>query len=179
MSPPAAPHHMVAMPPKFPKMFPSCLIYQNSELTKEVVRTDPYRWQLHYQICYSSWHFDLLSPQQQSFWYAWTLSSWNPLSTHSHFSTHKVFKVNLKLAAIEDFLTYCITVWYVCSFASDRKALQRLVNTSEIATGWPLPPLEDFTTSRYLSCAKNIIKDYNSPLIPLLLNAGLWQTFLP
>lgn len=64
---------------------------------------------------------------------------------------------------VESVLSYCITVWYVGCSAADKKALQRLIRTAEKITGYPLPSLENFAISHYLSRAKNIVKDPSHP----------------
>ena len=58
----------------------------------------------------------------------------------------------------ESILTGCITAWYSNCSASDRKALQRVVNTAQYITGAKLPAIQDLYTRRCQRKALEIVK---------------------
>ena len=58
----------------------------------------------------------------------------------------------------ESLLTYCITVWYANCSEADRRALQRVINTSQKVI-LSLPSLEDTFRSRCLHRASSVLKD--------------------
>ncbi len=66
-------------------------------------------------------------------------------------------------SAIESVLTYCLTVWYGGCSGADKKALQRVIKNAQNIIGCPLPLLLDIANTRYLSRAKNIVKDFSHP----------------
>ena len=49
---------------------------------------------------------------------------------------------------IESIVTSCITAWYGNCSASDRKALQRVVQTAQYINGDKLPAIQDLYTRR-------------------------------
>jgi hypothetical protein len=53
--------------------------------------------------------------------------------------------------------------WYDNCSASDRKALQRVVRTTQYITGAKLPAIQDLYTRRYQRKALNIVKDSSHP----------------
>ena len=59
---------------------------------------------------------------------------------------------------IENILTACITTWYGNCSASDRKALQRVVCTSQYITGAKLPAIQNLYTGRVRGRAKKLSK---------------------
>jgi hypothetical protein len=61
---------------------------------------------------------------------------------------------------IESILTGCITDWYGNCWASDRKALQRVVQTTQYITGAKLPAIQDLYTRQ---CQKNALKMVKHP----------------
>ena len=67
--------------------------------------------------------------------------------------------VNFYRCTIESILTSCISVWYGNCSAADRKALQRLVKTTQHITGAQLPTIQDIYHKRCLGRVRNIIKD--------------------
>ncbi|XP_054650702.1 uncharacterized protein LOC129191401 [Dunckerocampus dactyliophorus] len=64
---------------------------------------------------------------------------------------------------IESVLTASITVWYGNCTTRDRKALQRVIKTSQNIVGAALPSLQDIYTSRVLRRTHNLIKDSTHP----------------
>ncbi len=64
---------------------------------------------------------------------------------------------------IESMLTSCITVWYGNCSATDRKTLQRTVNTAAKIIGVPLPSILDIFLTRCSSKANSIMKDPTHP----------------
>ncbi|KAI5619386.1 gastrula zinc finger protein XlCGF28.1-like [Silurus asotus] len=64
---------------------------------------------------------------------------------------------------IESILTNSITVWYGGFTVCERKALQRVVKTSQRITGTQLPAIEHLHHSRCLRRAHSIIKDSSHP----------------
>ena len=60
---------------------------------------------------------------------------------------------------IESILTGCITAWYGNCSASDRKALQRVVRTSQYITGAKVPAIQDLYTRRCQRKALKIVKN--------------------
>ncbi len=64
---------------------------------------------------------------------------------------------------IESVLTSCITVWYGNCSATDRKTLQRRVNTSAKIICVPLPSVLDTFLTRCSSKANSIVKDPTHP----------------
>ncbi|KAI4875439.1 hypothetical protein NFI96_005874 [Prochilodus magdalenae] len=71
--------------------------------------------------------------------------------------------VNFYRCTIESILTNCITAWYGCCSATDRKALQRVVKAAQRITGTPLPAIEDIYRKRCLKRAGKIIKESSHP----------------
>ncbi len=71
--------------------------------------------------------------------------------------------VNFHRCAIESILTNCITVWYGNCSVADRKALQRVVKTTQRITGTPLPAIENVQRKRCLHRARCILKDSSHP----------------
>ncbi|MCI4389835.1 hypothetical protein PGIGA_G00103570 [Pangasianodon gigas] len=70
---------------------------------------------------------------------------------------------NFYRCAIESILTNCITVWYGNCSVADRKALQRVVKTTQRITKTPLPAIEVVQKKRCLRRARNILKDSSHP----------------
>ena len=64
---------------------------------------------------------------------------------------------------IESILTGYITAWYGNCLASDRKALQRVVRTTQYITGAKLPATQDLYTRRCQRKALKIVKDPSHP----------------
>jgi hypothetical protein len=64
---------------------------------------------------------------------------------------------------IESILLGCFTAWYGNCTTFKRKALQRVVWSTQRITGDKLPALEDTYSTRWHSKAKKIIKDNNQP----------------
>ncbi|XP_054629453.1 stromal cell-derived factor 2-like protein 1 isoform X1 [Dunckerocampus dactyliophorus] len=64
---------------------------------------------------------------------------------------------------IESVLTASITVWYGNCTTRDRKALQRVIKTSQNIVGAALPSLQDIYKSRVLRRTHNLIKDSTHP----------------
>uniref|UniRef100_A0A3P9KN81 Reverse transcriptase domain-containing protein n=1 Tax=Oryzias latipes TaxID=8090 RepID=A0A3P9KN81_ORYLA len=64
---------------------------------------------------------------------------------------------------IESILSSCITVWGGSCTHSNRKALQRIVNTARRIIGTPLLSLQDLYTTRLTRKALTIIKDAHHP----------------
>ncbi len=69
---------------------------------------------------------------------------------------------------VESILTGCITTWFVNSTAGNRKALQRIVQTTCYIVGGELPSLQDIYTRRCIRKAWRIIKDSSHPSHRLL-----------
>ena len=65
---------------------------------------------------------------------------------------------------IESFLTGCITDWCGNCSASDCKALQRVVRTSQYITVAELPAVQDLYTRRCQRKALEILSESNSSL---------------
>ena len=59
---------------------------------------------------------------------------------------------------IKSILTDCITTWYSNCLASDRKALQRTVRTTQFITGAKLPAIQDLYTRRCQRKALKIVR---------------------
>jgi gmma-aminobutyric acid receptor subunit gamma len=70
---------------------------------------------------------------------------------------------NLYRCTIESILSGCITAWYGNCSAHNRKALQRVVRSTQHITGGKLPALQDTYTSRCHRKAIKIIKDNKHP----------------
>uniref|UniRef100_A0AAR2M507 Reverse transcriptase domain-containing protein n=1 Tax=Pygocentrus nattereri TaxID=42514 RepID=A0AAR2M507_PYGNA len=101
--------------------------------------------------------------------------------------------VNFYRCTIESILTNCITVWYGCCSASDRKPLQRVVKAAQRIIGAPLPAIKDIYRKRCLKRAGKIIKEPSHPAHRLftLLPSGrcyrslrtkttrYWNSFFP
>uniref|UniRef100_A0A8D3DB29 Reverse transcriptase domain-containing protein n=1 Tax=Scophthalmus maximus TaxID=52904 RepID=A0A8D3DB29_SCOMX len=66
-------------------------------------------------------------------------------------------------SSIESVLTFCISVRYSQCTEADRNKLQRVINTAQKITGYPLPSLKDIYTSRCLSRADRITRDSSEP----------------
>ncbi|KAI4905911.1 hypothetical protein NFI96_012457 [Prochilodus magdalenae] len=73
--------------------------------------------------------------------------------------------VNFYRCTIESILTNCITAWYGCCSATDRKALQRVVKAAQRITGTPLPAIEDIYRKRYLDQYASAVLDHISTTI--------------
>uniref|UniRef100_A0A9J7Y2A6 Uncharacterized protein n=1 Tax=Cyprinus carpio carpio TaxID=630221 RepID=A0A9J7Y2A6_CYPCA len=71
--------------------------------------------------------------------------------------------VNFYRCAIESILTSCITVWYGNCSVADRKALHKVVKTTQRITGTPLPAIEDIQRKCCLRRACSILKDSSHP----------------
>ncbi len=67
--------------------------------------------------------------------------------------------VSFYRCSIESILTYCICVWFSSCTVTERKALQRVINTAQKIIGCPLPSLEDRYSSHCLRKANNILRD--------------------
>ncbi|KAI4893652.1 hypothetical protein NFI96_010321 [Prochilodus magdalenae] len=78
--------------------------------------------------------------------------------------------VNFYRCTIESILTNCITAWYGCCSATDRKALQRVVKAAQRITGTPLPAIEDIYRKRYRRFNILILPPYTSSWGPFLLS---------
>jgi len=65
--------------------------------------------------------------------------------------------------AIESILSSCITRWFRSCTASDRKTLQRIVNTAERIIGASLPSLLDLYKTRLTRRALSIVSDPTHP----------------
>ncbi|KAF7657317.1 hypothetical protein LDENG_00028710, partial [Lucifuga dentata] len=81
--------------------------------------------------------------------------------------------------SIESILTYCISVWFASCTAAERKALQRVITTSQKIIGCPLSSLEDLYSSSCLKKAQSIIKDPFHPghsLFELLPSGRCFRT---
>ncbi len=72
---------------------------------------------------------------------------------------------------IESVLTSCITVWYGNCSATDRKTLQRTVNTAAKIIGAPLPSILDIFLARCSSKTNSIVKDPTHPSHSLFRNS--------
>ena len=70
---------------------------------------------------------------------------------------------NFYRCTIKSILSGHITAWYGNCSAHKRKALQRVVRSSQRITGYKLPALQDTYTTRCHRKAKKIIKDNNHP----------------
>jgi hypothetical protein len=80
---------------------------------------------------------------------------------------------------IESILTGSITVWYGNCSASDRKALQRVVRTSQYIAGSKLPAIQDLYTRRCQGKALKMVKDSSYPshrLFSLLYHGKRYQS---
>lgn len=66
-------------------------------------------------------------------------------------------------SSIESALTYCISVWFASCSAADRRALQRVISTTQKIIGDSLPSLEQLFNLCCLSRAANILKDPSHP----------------
>ncbi|XP_054631629.1 uncharacterized protein LOC129181035 [Dunckerocampus dactyliophorus] len=64
---------------------------------------------------------------------------------------------------MESVLTASITVWYGNCTTRDRKALQRVIKTSQNIVGAALPSLQDIYKTRVLRRTHNLIKDSTHP----------------
>ena len=64
---------------------------------------------------------------------------------------------------IERILTGCITAWYCNCSASDRKALQRVMQTAQYITGAKLPAIQDLYTRQCQRMPLKIVKDSSHP----------------
>jgi gmma-aminobutyric acid receptor subunit gamma len=64
---------------------------------------------------------------------------------------------------IESILTGCITAWYGNYSVSDRKALQRVVQTTQYITGAKLPAIQDLYNRRCQKKAHKIVRDSCHP----------------
>ncbi|KAK3562934.1 hypothetical protein QTP86_011610 [Hemibagrus guttatus] len=64
---------------------------------------------------------------------------------------------------IESILSSCITAWFGNCIVSDRKTLQRTVNTAEKITGVSLPSITDIYSTRCIRKANNIMDDPTQP----------------
>ena len=64
---------------------------------------------------------------------------------------------------IKSILTGCFTAWYGNCSASDRKALQRVVQTAQYITGAKLPAIQDLYTRRCQRKAHKIVRDSSHP----------------
>ncbi|XP_056157654.1 stonustoxin subunit beta-like [Lampris incognitus] len=71
--------------------------------------------------------------------------------------------VTFNHSSIESVLVYCISAWYTGCSATNRRALQRVINTAQEIIGCPLPALEDISSSCCLGRAKNILKYSSHP----------------
>jgi hypothetical protein len=74
---------------------------------------------------------------------------------------------------VKRFYICTITAWYGNCFASERKALQRVVRTAQYITGAKLPAIQDLYTMRCQRKALKIVKDSSHPshrLFSLLLH---------
>ena len=60
---------------------------------------------------------------------------------------------------IESVLTGCITTWYGNCSVSDRKALQRVMRTSQYITGAKRPDIQDLYTRLCQRKAQKLVKD--------------------
>ena len=65
--------------------------------------------------------------------------------------------------AIESILSSCITLWFGSCTASNRKTLQRIVNTAERIIGASLPSLLDIYNTRLNRKALSIVGDPTHP----------------
>ena len=73
----------------------------------------------------------------------------------------QIFK-KIYSCTIESILTGCITAWYCKCLASDCKALQRIVGTTQYITGAERHAIQDYTR-RCQRKALNIVKDSSHP----------------
>ncbi|KAI4896466.1 hypothetical protein NFI96_009516 [Prochilodus magdalenae] len=70
---------------------------------------------------------------------------------------------NFYRSTIESVLTSSITVWYGNCTAQDRKALQRVIKTSQSISGAAFPSLKDIYRTRVIRRAHSIIRDSTHP----------------
>jgi hypothetical protein len=70
---------------------------------------------------------------------------------------------NFYRCTIESILSGCITAWYCNCTALNRKALQKVVQSTQRITGGKLPAHQDTYSTRCHRKAKKIIKDNNYP----------------
>nr|XP_049579054.1 uncharacterized protein LOC125970577 [Syngnathus scovelli]XP_049579055.1 uncharacterized protein LOC125970577 [Syngnathus scovelli] len=66
-------------------------------------------------------------------------------------------------STIESILTSCLSVWCGGCTASDWKNVRRVVRTAERIIGAPLPSIQDISSQRCMSRARNIINDPSHP----------------
>ncbi|XP_061143633.1 uncharacterized protein LOC133160076 isoform X1 [Syngnathus typhle] len=66
-------------------------------------------------------------------------------------------------STIESILTSCLSVWCGGCSASDWKNVRRVVRTAERIIGAPLPSIQDLSSQRCVSRARNIISDPSHP----------------
>lgn len=64
---------------------------------------------------------------------------------------------------VESILISCITVWYSCCSAADRRALKQVVKSVQWITGSSLPTLWDIYTTRHRSRVSCIMADAIHP----------------
>jgi gmma-aminobutyric acid receptor subunit gamma len=69
--------------------------------------------------------------------------------------------INFYRCTIESILSGCITAWYGNCTTLNRKALQRVVQSSQCITGGKIPALQDTYSSRCHRKARKIINDNN------------------
>ena len=73
---------------------------------------------------------------------------------------------------IETILIGSITAWYSNCWASDRKALQRLVRMAQYITKAKLPAIQDLYTRR---CQRKALKNVRDPSHRLFSLTTAWQ----
>lgn len=86
-----------------------------------------------------------------------------PAETVLSEETEEIWHVtNFYRCTIESVLTTSITVWFGCT-AKDRKALQRVIKTSQHIAGAAFLPLQDIYHNRVLRRTHNLIRDNTHP----------------
>jgi hypothetical protein len=80
----------------------------------------------------------------------------------------------LSSCTVESILTSCITAWYGNCLASDCKALQRVVRTTQYFTGAKLPAIQDLYNKLCQRKAHKIVRDSSHPSHKLFSTTA-WQ----